>query len=163
MLSLLISVASMIKWVYTYYIFMIKKRKKSLKYPYIFAFYTVGRISLGLKNEVASTMVWEPVVESYKYLLYKDIWSSGPKCTYENFLYCTVSLWTITRQLKWASPSLKCDNLENVLKVFLNTGIKHGFSCIDIRQVPKAAVFNNSQGTRRILMHWKTCSIATIA
>ena len=61
-----------------------------------------------------------------------------------------------------------------------NIGIKHGFSCINIRQVPrevlkteaegtfarprgrcwkprpKAAVFNISQGTWRMLMHWKT-------
>ena len=41
-----------------------------------------------------------------------------------------------------------------------NIGIKHGFSCINIRQVPwemlKAAVFNTSQGTWRMLMHWKT-------
>ena len=45
-----------------------------------------------------------------------------------------------------------------------NIGIKHGFSCINIRQVPwevlktaaGAAVFNTSQGTWRMLMHWKT-------
>ena len=43
-----------------------------------------------------------------------------------------------------------------------NIGIKHGFSCINIRQVPwevlktaEAAVFNTSQGTWRMLMHWK--------
>ena len=45
-----------------------------------------------------------------------------------------------------------------------NIGIKHGFSCINICQVPwevlkmrpEAAVFNTSQGTWRMLMHWKT-------
>ena len=31
-------------------------------------------------------------------------------------------------------------------------GIKHGFSCINA----EAAVFNTSQGTWRMLMHWKT-------
>ena len=43
-------------------------------------------------------------------------------------------------------------------------GIKHGFSCINIRRSrgrywkprPEAAVFNTSQGTWRMLMHWKT-------
>ena len=41
-------------------------------------------------------------------------------------------------------------------------GIKHGFSCINIRQVPRevskteAAVFNTSLGSWRMLMHWKT-------
>ena len=43
-------------------------------------------------------------------------------------------------------------------------GIKHGFSCINIRQVPRevlksrleAAVFSTSQGTWRMLMHWKS-------
>ena len=43
-------------------------------------------------------------------------------------------------------------------------GIKHGFSCINIRKVsrevlkprPVAAVFNTSLGTWRMLMHWKT-------
>ena len=43
-------------------------------------------------------------------------------------------------------------------------GIKHGFSCISIHQVPRscwksrpeAAVFNTSQGSWRMLMHWKT-------
>ena len=35
-------------------------------------------------------------------------------------------------------------------------GIKHDFSCINIRQVPSASVFNTSQGTWRIFMHWKT-------
>ena len=45
-----------------------------------------------------------------------------------------------------------------------NIGIKHGFSCINIHQVPwevlkieaEGAVFNTSQGTWRMLMHWKT-------
>ena len=40
-----------------------------------------------------------------------------------------------------------------LLKINRNIGIKHGFSCISIRQVPKAAVFNTSQGTWRMLMH----------
>ena len=45
---------------------------------------------------------------------------------------------------------------------WFNIGIKHVFSCIYIRQVPwevlrpKAAVFNTSQGTWRMLMHWNT-------
>ena len=67
-----------------------------------------------------------------------------------------------------------------LLTYAVNIGIKHGFSCINIRQVPwevlktaanyhlpgpvggvenrgrGAAVFNTSQGTWRMLMHWKT-------
>ena len=50
-----------------------------------------------------------------------------------------------------------------LLRLFLNIGIKHGFSCINIRQVPWeelkteafASVFNTSYGTWRMLMHWK--------
>ena len=60
----------------------------------------------------------------------------------------------------------------------MNIGIKHVFSCINIRQVPwevlkteaecagsrgscwkprpEASVFNTSHGTWRMLMHWKT-------
>ena len=45
-----------------------------------------------------------------------------------------------------------------------NIGIKHGFSCIYIRQVPWEVLkteaegrgFHTSQGTWRMLMHWKT-------
>ena len=45
-----------------------------------------------------------------------------------------------------------------------NIGIKHGFSCINIRQVPRevlkprseAPVFNTSLGTWQMFMHWKT-------
>ena len=48
--------------------------------------------------------------------------------------------------------------------LYITIGIKHGFSCINIRQVhercweprPKATVFNISQGTWWMLMHWKT-------
>ena len=47
---------------------------------------------------------------------------------------------------------------------FLNTGIKHGFSCINIRQVPwevlktkvKGRSFQHLPRTWRMLMHWKT-------
>ena len=45
----------------------------------------------------------------------------------------------------------------------VNIGIKHGFSCINIRQIPwevlkteAVAVFNTSHGTWRMLMDWKT-------
>ena len=44
----------------------------------------------------------------------------------------------------------------------VNIGIKHDFSCMNIRQVPRevlkteAAVFNTSLWTWRMLMHWKT-------
>ena len=45
-----------------------------------------------------------------------------------------------------------------------NIGIKHGFSCINVCQVPrevlkprpKAEVFNISRGTWQTLMYWKT-------
>ena len=46
--------------------------------------------------------------------------------------------------------------------IYFNIGIKHGFSCINNRQVPRevlkteAAVFNTSLGTWRMLMYWKT-------
>ena len=48
------------------------------------------------------------------------------------------------------------------IAVSSNIGIKHGFSCINIRQVPwemlktEAVVFNTSQGIWRMIMHWKT-------
>ena len=47
-------------------------------------------------------------------------------------------------------------------KLYFSIGIKHGFSCINICQVPwevlktEAFVFNTSQGNWRMLMHWKT-------
>ena len=43
-----------------------------------------------------------------------------------------------------------------------NIGIKHGFPCVNVCQVPRemlkteAEVFNNSRGTWQALMHWKT-------
>ena len=47
--------------------------------------------------------------------------------------------------------------------LFRYIGIKHGFSCIIARfrgrcwkPRPKAAIFNTSQGTWRMFMHWKT-------
>ena len=42
--------------------------------------------------------------------------------------------------------------------VFYNIGIKHGFLCINIRQVPwEVLKFEaRGQGTWRMLMHWKT-------
>ena len=49
-------------------------------------------------------------------------------------------------------------------KCYFSIGIKHGFSCINFRQVPRevlkteaeAMVFNTSLGTWRMFMHWKT-------
>ena len=50
-----------------------------------------------------------------------------------------------------------CRGTVTVYPGFLNMGIKRGFSCINIcqvpREVPKAAVFNTSLGTWRMLMH----------
>ena len=40
--------------------------------------------------------------------------------------------------------------------LLLNIGIKHGFSCINICQVPWEVLKTESQGTWRMLMHWKT-------
>ena len=37
----------------------------------------------------------------------------------------------------------------------LNIGIKHGFSCINIRQVPREVLKTEAEGTWRMLMHWK--------
>ena len=45
----------------------------------------------------------------------------------------------------------------NLFITWFIIGIKHGFSCINIRQVPpEAVVFNTSQGIWRMLTHWKT-------
>ena len=45
-------------------------------------------------------------------------------------------------------------------RLHFNIGIKHGFSCINVcqvpREVPKAEVFNTSRGTWQTLMYWKT-------
>ena len=56
------------------------------------------------------------------------------------------------------------NNVANVFSFYAIIAIEHVFSCINIRQVPwrcwkprpLAAVFNTSQGTWRMLMHWKT-------
>ena len=60
----------------------------------------------------------------------------------------------MTKELPSVSSPLK-SSLPQENKTF-NIGIKHGFSCFNIRQVPwETAVFNASQGTWRILMHRK--------
>ena len=43
---------------------------------------------------------------------------------------------------------------QNIFLIII--GIKHGFSWINICQVPAAAVFNTSLWIWRMLMHWKT-------
>ena len=61
-------------------------------------------------------------------------------------------------------PVIGRPNWSIALTFIFTIGIKYGFSCINIRQSrgrcwkprPKAAVFNTSQGTWRMLMHWKT-------
>ena len=47
----------------------------------------------------------------------------------------------------------------DVNQIFIfNIGIKHVFPCINIRWVPRE-VFNIARGTKRMLMHGKTCSL----
>ena len=59
-----------------------------------------------------------------------------------------------------------CCNIHQGLSLYKTNavGIKHGFSCINIRQVPWEVLkteaegrgFHISQGIWRMLMHWKT-------
>ena len=59
-------------------------------------------------------------------------------------------------------PSLSANSIIGYFKC-MNIGIKHGFSLTFAwsrgrcwKHTPEAAVFNTSQGTWRVLMHWKT-------
>ena len=62
------------------------------------------------------------------------------------------------------SKTLTIVKVHGPLLVKINIGIKHGFSCINIRQVPREVLkteaggrgFQHSLGTWRMLMHWKT-------
>ena len=44
-------------------------------------------------------------------------------------------------------PNRTCNSIQ---------GFKHGFSCINIRQVPWEVLKTEAEGTWRMLMHWKT-------
>ena len=80
---------------------------------------------------------------------------------------CACDISWISLLILFAYTCLKSSNGQDSLAVWtwrlLNIGIKQGFSCINIRQVrgrcwksrPEAVVFNTSQGTWRMLMHWK--------
>ena len=50
-------------------------------------------------------------------------------------------------------PYHTCTKIEQVHFII---GIKHDFSCINIRQVPWKVLKTAAQGTWRMLMHWKT-------
>ena len=47
--------------------------------------------------------------------------------------------------------------------MLFNIGINHGFSCINIRRVPRKVFEREPAGTRRMLMHEKTWLIAILA